>query len=152
MSLDTTDLVKLAHCAIELANESTSRADSTNRAGDLGSLLTDQFFVLPENNGIVIQLTKGKLVDIRDPRVVVVLKTELAEFCPVQMLQEYVTLCDSIGFNLKLGYAFRLLDSYLKLSSKPLSSSTANARLKLYLTKTICGREKPLTAPAVVVH
>lgn len=50
------------------------------------------------------------------------------------MLQYYVQLCDSKGFNLNLSYAFGLLDSHQKLSSKPLSSSAANARLKLYLT------------------
>lgn len=107
-------------------------ASTGDRAGDLGLLLTNQIFVLPENNGVVIQLTKSKTVDIRDPRVVV-LKTH-AEFCPVKMLQDYVKLCDTIGFNLKLGYAFRPLDSHQKLSSKPLSSSAAHARLKLYLT------------------
>jgi hypothetical protein len=47
-----------------------------DRAGDLGTLLTDHIFAIPNNEGIILNLCTGKTVDIRDPRVVVVLKCD----------------------------------------------------------------------------
>jgi hypothetical protein len=51
-----------------------------DRAGDLGTLLTDQIFAIPNNEGIILNLCTGKTVDIRDSRVVVVLKCDSLEF------------------------------------------------------------------------
>jgi hypothetical protein len=49
----------------------------------LGTLLTDQIFAIPNNEGIILNLCTGKTVDICDPRVVVVLKCDSLEYCPV---------------------------------------------------------------------
>ena len=76
-----------------------------------------------------------KTVDIRDPRVVVVLKCDSLEFCPVNDLKMYMELCKENGFVLTGGYVFRPIDSYLNISDKPLTSSAVNGRLKSYLFK-----------------
>ena len=43
-------------------------AFSGDRAGDLGALQSNQVHWLPNKEGIIFSLVKGKIVDIRDPR------------------------------------------------------------------------------------
>lgn len=106
-----------------------------DRAGDLGTLLLDQIFAIPNNEGIILNLCTGKTADIHDPRVVVVLKCDSLEFCPVNDLRKYLEFCKENGFVLTGGYVFRPIDAHSTISDKPLTSSTVNGRLKSYLCK-----------------
>jgi integrase len=89
-------------------------ANTGDRAGDLGALLVEQMFMLPDKEGVMLNITKGKITNICDPRVVIVLRSSSSEF-------------------LAGGYVFRPLDAHSKLSMKSFKSSAANVRLKLYL-------------------
>ena len=106
-----------------------------DRAGDLGSVLTDQVRWLPANEGVIMSLMKGKTIDISDPRVVIVYKSVNKEFCPVNVLREYTEFCKQNALELQGGYFFRPLASTLSaLSDAPFTSAAANSRLKIYLT------------------
>lgn len=107
-----------------------------DRAGDLGYLKSNEICYLPDGSGISFLLTKGKTVNSRHPRRVILFYSHSLEFCPVKELISYLTFCQEKGINIKDGYVFRPLDSSLEsLSDNPFSSSNANARLKLYLTR-----------------
>ncbi|VDI71079.1 Hypothetical predicted protein [Mytilus galloprovincialis] len=64
-----------------------------DRAGDLGSVLTDQVRWLPGEEGVIISMMKGKTIDISDPRVVIIYNSVNTEFCPVTVLREYIDFC-----------------------------------------------------------
>ena len=109
-------------------------AHTGDRAGDLGSLMSDQIRWIPGNQGVVFTLTKGKTVDIRDPRVVVLYYATESEFCPLKELDKYLHFCREQKITLAPGFVFRTLNpSKSALSENPYTSSAANVRLKLYL-------------------
>ncbi|MES9882469.1 MAG: tyrosine-type recombinase/integrase [Sedimenticola sp.] len=105
-----------------------------DRAGDLGALLTDSLHWLPQREGVFFTLTKGKTIDIRNPRTVVLTHSDEAEFCAVHLLMAYLQFCSENNIDLKHGYLFRPLNNALSgVNDKPLSSSTVNSRLKGHL-------------------
>ena len=106
-----------------------------DRAGDLGELRTDNIRRLPNDEGVVITMCKGKTIDVQDPRVVPVLSNHVKEYCPIKTLRLYVDFCEKNDISLKGGYFFRPLDNKNKPVNKPLSSSALNARLKTYLQR-----------------
>ena len=94
----------------------------------------DQIHQLPGNEGIIFQITKGKTVDIRDPRIVVLIRSPTKEFCPVQDLFSYINFCETNKIVSSGDFLFRPTNpSQSGLVSTPFTSSAANARLKLYL-------------------
>lgn len=106
-----------------------------DRAGDLGGLLVNQIYYLPDESGIAFSLTTGKTTSILDPRVVILFYSYKAEFCPVKLLINFLDFCkwnDMIKHN---GYVFQTSIGNERLSEKHMSSSSANARLKLYLKR-----------------
>lgn len=107
-----------------------------NRAGDLGSLWVDEIRQLPDAKGVIFALVKGKTVDIRDARVVVLFCSDVTEFCPVCLLNDFIQLCVKHNINLQGAYCFRSLVSTLSsVCVNNFSSSAANARLKFYLQR-----------------
>ena len=108
-------------------------ANTGDRAGDLDALLVDQICMLLDKEGVMLNITKGKITNMCDPRVVIVLRSSSSEFCPVQELEKYINYCSDNGLDLASGYVFRPLDGHSKLSMKSFTSSAANVRSKLYL-------------------
>lgn len=106
-----------------------------DRAGDLATLVEDQIYGLPDNAGISFTLTKGKTVRMGEPRVVYLYRSDDAEFCPVKLLRSYLAFCRENGLVKDRDYVFRTLDGTGALSERPISSSSTNARLKLYLRR-----------------
>lgn len=105
-----------------------------DRAGDLGSILTDQIRWLPNNEDFILCLVTGKTIDIRELRVVFVFPSSNVEICPYHEMENYVNFCKKHDIVLKGGYFFRpLASSQHEILDAPFSSSAANARLKLYL-------------------
>lgn len=101
---------------------------------DLGNLETKKIFWLPEKQGLFFLLVRGKTSDITNPRVVVVMKSSTAEFCPVATFLTYLDFCKNSDIDLKSGFVFCPWDkSKHKISVKPLTSSTINAHLQRYL-------------------
>ncbi|CAG2199808.1 unnamed protein product [Mytilus edulis] len=106
-----------------------------DRAGDLGSVLTDQVRWLPGEEGVIISMMKGKTIDISDPRVVIIYNSVNTEFCPVTVLREYIDFCKVSKLEIVGGFLFRpLAPSCMALSDVPFTSAAANARLKSHLT------------------
>lgn len=115
----------------------TLLAFSGDRAGDLGALQSNQMHWLPNKEGIIFSLVKGKTVDIRDPRVVIIFNADVEELCPLKKILSYIDFCEKNNINLNSGFFFRPLSASQKeISDVPFSSSTANSRLKMYLQKT----------------
>ena len=109
---------------------------SGDRAGDLGYLKTSDIRFLPDKSGIALTLTTGKTINCQEPRHILLFISESAEFCPVKELVSYLTFCHENNIHIKRGYAFRPLSASLSnFCDKPFTSSSANARLKLYLTR-----------------
>lgn len=109
-------------------------AFSGDRVGDLGLLMPNSLRWLPDESGVAFTLSTGKTVDIRDPRIVILYKSEKTEICPVRHLQEYVRFCQAHDIDLSRGYMFRTVNtSKNMISENPYNSSASNVRLKLYL-------------------
>lgn len=107
-----------------------------DRAGDLGNLLASQICYLPDNSGVIFTLTKGKTVSVKDPREVILFYSPLAEFCPAQGLVDYLHFCAQNNLLLSDCYVFRPLNhKFDALNHTPFTSSSANARLKIYLQR-----------------
>jgi hypothetical protein len=105
-----------------------------DRAGDLGSVLTDLIKCLPNCEGIILSLTRGKTIDLNDPRVIVVFKSVNKKCCPIKELIAYSVFCKQNNLILSGGYFFRPLNhSNTALLDHPFSSSAGNSRLKHYL-------------------
>lgn len=64
-----------------------------DRAGDLGSVLTDQIKWLPNNERILLRLVTGKTIDIREPRIVFVFPSSNVEICSYDEMENYVKFC-----------------------------------------------------------
>ncbi|CAG2184854.1 unnamed protein product [Mytilus edulis] len=104
-----------------------------DRAGDLGSVLTDQIKWLPNNEGILLRLVTGKTIDIREPRIVFVFPSSNVEICSYDEMEKW-KFCKKHDIALSGGYFFRpLASSQNEILDAPFTSSAANARLKLYL-------------------
>ena len=59
---------------------------SGDRAGDLGYLKTGDIRSFPDKSGVVLTLTKGKTIDGRDPRHILLFNSDSAEFCLITTL------------------------------------------------------------------
>ena len=129
---------------------------SGDRAGDLAGLTADQIFFLPDNNGIIFTLTKGKTISASDPRDVVLCRSNDAEFCPVKLLRDYLEFCKRHNLIKNNDFVFRSLQGGASLSEQALTSSAVNARLKLYLNRLHLGEgETPhgmRSACAIMLH
>ena len=67
---------------------------------------------------------------------VVLLRSENAEFCPVRLLTDFIDFCSKNKIPLQGEFCFRSVDSSSStVSLHNFSSSAANARLKFYLQK-----------------
>ncbi|CAC5415732.1 unnamed protein product [Mytilus coruscus] len=111
------------------------RSFTGGRAGDLGSVLTDEVRWLPGEEGVIISLMKGKTIDISDPRVIIIYNSVNTEFCPVTVLRDYIECCKVSKLEIVGGYLFRpLASSFVAFSDVPFTSAAANARLKSFLT------------------
>ena len=106
-----------------------------DRSADLGGLLANQISYLPDGSGVLFSMTKGKTTDISDPRFVFIFYSQKAEFCPVRLLVDFLHFCKEHSLISQTGYIFRNLIGSNKLNEKPLSSQSANARLRLYLQR-----------------
>ena len=106
-----------------------------DRSADLGGLLANQISYLSDDSGVVFSITKGKTADISDPRLVFVFYSHQAEFCPVRLLVDFLNFCKENSLFSHTGYIFRNLIGRDKLNDKPLTSQSANARLRLYLQR-----------------
>ena len=105
-----------------------------DRSGDLGNLLSDQLYWLPEGQGLFLCLNQGKTISVTDPRTVILRRAADPEFCPVNSLLSYLDACRDANIKLQSGYVFRPWDTIQnEVSEKPLCSAAANARLKVYL-------------------
>ncbi|VDI80971.1 Hypothetical predicted protein [Mytilus galloprovincialis] len=105
-----------------------------NRAGDLGSVLTDQIKWLSKNERVLLRLVIGKTIDIREPRIVLVFPSSNVEICSYYEMENYVKFCKKHDIALSGGYFFRpLASSQNEILDAPFTSLEANARLKLYL-------------------
>ena len=108
-------------------------AHTGDRAGDIGELYIQNVRQLPEAKGIILTLVKGKTIDIRDPRVMIIYTNSEKEFCPVKTLKEYISVCHQFASDFTTGFLFRPLNVNHEPENKPLSSSALNSRLKQYL-------------------
>ena len=109
-------------------------AFSGDRSGDLGNLMSDQIFWLPEDQGVCLCLHKGKSISLADPRTIILRRAIDPQFCPVVSLLSYLEACREENPGLRVGYVFRPWDTVKnEVSEKPLSSAVVNARLKGYL-------------------
>ena len=64
--------------------------------------------------------------------------------CPVTAIETYFAICDELAIDLSKGYLFRPTNPQGDLVDKPLSSSTAQQRLKVYLKEALLDKGETL--------
>ena len=80
-----------------------------DRAGDLGRLLVNQIYHLPDGSGLLFSLTKGKATNLTAPRVVFLFYSYKAEFCPAKLFVDFLELCKENDLINNNSYVFRNL-------------------------------------------
>lgn len=100
------------------------------RAGDLCKLLLQQIFRCPDNKGLVLRQTFGKMRAERH----CVLPHSSGPLCPVQALDIYIKRATAMGLDMSTGYVFRKTLPTNNVVNTPLSQSGVNQRLVLHLT------------------
>lgn len=100
---------------------------SGDRPGDLGQVKVPEILRFPNDDGLLFNHVWVKTLRDGDCNVFGVRRNPQTVTCPVRGIEKY------IGIDLTKSYLFRPTTSKKGMLDSPLSSSTAEARLKLYL-------------------
>lgn len=106
---------------------------ATDRGADLGQMWAQEIRLLPNDMGLMIKHTWGKTQRLDKPKVFSIFRSETPMICPVQGLQNYVSIAKSMGFSLDTGFLFRPLSPKGEVLDQPLSGEAVYDRLKMYL-------------------
>ncbi len=111
-------------------------AQTGDRAGDLGTLMTRDIFWYNQKQGVVLKMQDGKVASVKHPRYVRLFRSDVIELCPVQSILQLVSEFKNQGFDLRQGYLFRMLTTTGRsFTTDPLTGGAINARLRLHLEK-----------------
>ena len=103
---------------------------SGDRAGDLGQVKTPEILRFPGNAGLLFNHVWGKTLRDGSANLFGLRRHEDPRICPVKAIDAYVEFANAIGISLSKGFLFRPTTPDGAVADKPLSSSTAESRLK----------------------
>jgi integrase len=107
---------------------------SGDRAHDAGIMLIQEIRLLPENAGYLIRHTTGKTHRVDKPRIFSLFRCAITTLCPVEGLQQYISIAGSMGITLSSGYLFRPTCLNMVLD-KSLSYAAIYERFQFYLNQ-----------------
>lgn len=106
---------------------------SGDRAGDLGLVKTSEIARFPDDSGLLFNHVWGKTLRDGSQNLFGMRRHPNPTLCPVRGIELYVSIAGELSVDLSAGYLFRPTDPQGHVLNRPLSSSAAAARLKLYL-------------------
>ena len=106
---------------------------SGNRGGDLGEIKTVEIARFPGDDGFLFNHVWGKTLRNGSSNLFGLRRHPNYLICPVRAIENYIIVSRNIGIELRHGYLFRPTSPQGSVLDKPLSHSTAESRLKLYL-------------------
>ena len=104
-----------------------------DRGSDLGNVKTPEILRFPSDDGFLFNHIWGKTLRDGSSNIFGIRRHPNPAICPVTAIETYVAICDELAIDLSKGYLFRPTTPHGDVVDKPLSSSTAQQRLKVYL-------------------
>ena len=106
---------------------------SGDRGSDLGMVKTEEILRFPQDDGLLFNHVWGKTLRDGASNVFGIRRHLNPELCPVKAIETYVAVASELRISVTNGYLFRPTNPHGHIVNKPLTSSTADERLKLYL-------------------
>ncbi len=106
---------------------------SGDRGSDLGNVKTPEILRFPSDDGFLFNHIWGKTLRDGTFNVFGIRRHPNSAICPVTAIETYVAICAELAIDLSKGYLFRPTNPQGDVVDKPLSGSTAQQKLKLYL-------------------
>ena len=106
---------------------------SADRGSDLGCVKTEEIMRFPKDDGFLFNHVWGKTLQDGTSNVFGIRRHSNPQLCPVKAIETYVAVASELRITLSDGYLFRPTNHQGHILNKPLTSSSAEARLKYYL-------------------
>ena len=106
---------------------------SADRGSDLRCVKTEEVMRFPKDDGFLFNHVWGKTLRDGASNVFGIRRHSNPHLCPVKAIKTYVAVPSELRITLSDGYLFRPTNHQGHILNKPLTSSTAEARLKYYL-------------------
>ena len=106
---------------------------SGDRPGDLGQVKVPEILRFPNDDGFLFNHVWGKTLRGGDANVFGVRRNPQTDICAIRGIERYIDIARHMGIDLTTGYLFRPTTPNRGVQEAPLTSSAAEARLKIYL-------------------
>ncbi|CAH3157018.1 unnamed protein product [Porites lobata] len=106
---------------------------SADRGSDLGCVKTAEIMRFPKDDGFLFNHVWGKTLRDGAYNVFGIRRHSNPQLCPVKAIETYVAVTSELRITLSNGYLFRPTNHQGHIVNMPLTSSSAEARLKYYL-------------------
>lgn len=106
---------------------------SGDRPGDLRQVKVPEILRFPNDDGLLFNHVWGKTLRDGDSNVFGIHRNPQTIICPIRGIEQYIAVANEMKVDLTHGYLFRPTTPKGGIQNAPLSSSTAEARLKVYL-------------------
>ena len=106
---------------------------SVDRGSDLGCVKTAEIMRFPKDDGFLFNHVWGKTLRDGAYNVFGICRHSNPQLCPVRAIETYVAVATELRVTLSNSYLFHPTNHQGHIVNKPLTSSSAEARLKYYL-------------------
>ena len=106
---------------------------SRDRPGDMGQVKVPEILRFPNDDGFLFNHVWGKTLRDGDSNVFGIRRNPQSRICPVQGIEQYMGVAQQLRIDLTRGYLFRPTTPQGGVLDAPFNSTTAEARLKVYL-------------------
>ena len=107
---------------------------SGDRPADMGQVLVPENLRFPNNDGFLFNHVWGKTLRDGSSNMFGIKRNPQSSICPVRGIEQYMAAAEQLGVTLRNGYLFRPTNPQGAIVNQPFTSSTAETRLKKYLT------------------
>ena len=106
---------------------------SGDRPGDMGQVKVPEILRFPNDDGFLFNHVWGKTLRDGHNNIFGIRRNPQTAICPVKGIEQYMAVARELKVDLTKGYLFRPTTPQGGVLDSPLTSSTAEARLKVYL-------------------
>ena len=99
----------------------------------MGQVKVPEILRFPNHDGFLFNRVWGKTLRDGDSNVFGIRRNPQSRICPVQGIEQYMEVAQQLRINLTRGYLFRPTTLQGGVLDAPFNSTTAEARLKVYL-------------------
>ena len=106
---------------------------SADRGNDLGLVQTQEILRFPQDDGFLFNHVWGKTLRDGASNMFGIRRHPNPSLCPVKAIETYIAVSAELGMTLRNGFLSRTTNAQGHVVNKPFTSSSAEARLRLYL-------------------